>query len=514
MKKIIKKEYLLIAFIGLMVLSTVLIKPLGDLDEVWNYNIAKNVAEGKIVYKEISFITTPLQPFICAIFLKFLSNELIVMRILVAVLGSAILYLVFKMAKCLTKETNISMILTIAIGYLFRNNYSIDYNFMVLLFSLGITYLELKTQQKDKSLWIGILAGLAICTKQSVGAILAIAVTVCPLLQLQTKQDLKPVMKKIGKRILGIAIPSLLLVIYLLMTNAFPDFVSYTIQGISTFDNYKPYRNLLKSKEGVIAVLARTVPIAVIGSIIATIITKIKWMRKPDMAENTKEVYANIHKLTLYSLPMLTVIYPIADNIHFLIGVTNALLLISYLLFLIGEKGYQKIPFRKKKFWYKTVTLILWIVMVAIISNQGVKNLYTYQQKAKMGKLNDTINHFKYIEIPEYLNERIENIGNYIKQKQEQGMKVYILDAESAMMRIPLEQYTKDYDMFNKGNFGKAGEQGQIEKINQEADEETIYLVRKEEYGQNWQAPWDVINYVKENFRIVGETEIYDAYMR
>lgn len=515
MKKIVKKEYVLIAFIGIMILSTILIKPLENLDEVWNYNIARNVAEGNLLYKEISAITTPLQPFICAIFLKILPDELIVMRILVAVLGTAILYFIFKIARLLTKETNISMIVTIGIGYLFRDNFCMDYNYMILLFSLGITYLELQSKrEKNKDFWIGVIAGLAICTKQSIGTMIAIATIGYPLLQIETKQDLKTIRLKIGKRMVGMVIPLILLLIYLVITGSLQDFISYTLQGITTFSNYKPYTNLINYSEKEIAILARVMPIVAVGSIITTVVTKIKCVRKQKLQEITKKKYENIQKLTVYSLPMLMVMYPIADKIHFLIGIAMLVLTTGYYIFLVGHWEYEKITFCKKQFWYKTVTLILWVVMVALIAKQGTKNLYEYKNMAENHQLNDTINHFRYIDIPEYLEERIEKVGNYIKEKQSQGMKVYILDAESAMYTIPLDQYTKDYDMFNKGNFGKAGEQGQIEKIRKEADENTIYLVKKEEYGQNWQAPLDVLTYVKENFKVVGETEIYDAYMR
>ena len=161
-----------------------------------------------------------------------------------------------------------------------------------------------------------------------------------------------------------------------------------------------------------------------------------------------------------------------------------------------------------------TITLMIWIALIATISTQGAVNIFLYIDSYKNGKLNQDIAHFKNIEIQDYLKDRIIQIDRYIKQKEAEGMIVYILDAESAVYTIPLSKYTKDYDMFLKGNIGKDGEQGQIEKIEEEADENVIYLVRKDDETLNWQSPLKVIEYVKENFEIVGEIEIYDAYMK
>ena len=52
--------------------------------------------------------------------------------------------------------------------------------------------------------------------------------------------------------------------------------------------------------------------------------------------------------------------------------------------------------------------------------------------------------------------------------------------------------------MFLKGNIGKDGEQGQIEKIKNRSEDE-LFLIRKPNLRTNWQTPLNVINYVREN---------------
>ena len=76
---------------------------------------------------------------------------------------------------------------------------------------------------------------------------------------------------------------------------------------------------------------------------------------------------------------------------------------------------------------------------------------------------------------------------------------------------IPINKYNKDYDMFLKGNIGKDGEEGQIEKIKQK-DENTIYLIKRKGLNLNWQTPLKVIEYVRENLKLTGEISIYEIY--
>ena len=71
------------------------------------------------------------------------------------------------------------------------------------------------------------------------------------------------------------------------------------------------------------------------------------------------------------------------------------------------------------------------------------------------------------------LEERINQISKFTNEMEAQGKKVYIIDAEAAVYNIPLNKYIKNYDMFLKGNIGKDGEDGIIEKINSERNNKT-----------------------------------------
>lgn len=149
MKKIkeIKSDILIIAIIFLVVFSIIIIKPISDLDEIWNYNTARAISEGLIPYKDISMITTPALPMVTALFLKIIANEVIISRILAASLWTGILFMTYKILVNLLREENISLIFTALIGILCRNIFCIDYNITILFILLIILYNELKNKE-------------------------------------------------------------------------------------------------------------------------------------------------------------------------------------------------------------------------------------------------------------------------------------------------------------------------------------------------------------------------------
>ncbi len=169
-----KKESLfnitLYTLIFVVILSIILLKPLGNLDELWNYSFAQNASEGLIPYKDFNMLQMPLLPIIGGIILKLLPNQLLTMRILAAILCSTILYITYRVFSILNIKKEIAIIFTFFVGYLFKDLFCIDYNFATLLIVLLIIAIEIKwidANRKNKDFLIGILAGLCIALKQT-----------------------------------------------------------------------------------------------------------------------------------------------------------------------------------------------------------------------------------------------------------------------------------------------------------------------------------------------------------
>lgn len=506
--KAISKDFILFIFIAVMVFSIIAINPISNLDEIWNYNTARAITQNLIPYKDISMITTPLLPMITALFLKLIANEVIVSRVLASVLWGGVLFSIFKILKLLIKEENTCLIITALFGLLFRDCYCIDYNILSLMFSLIILYIELKNIDKPHfennktDFLIGILAGLTVCTKQSIGAILAIIVVGYKIIFVQNKKEFIEYLKTAFKRIIGILIPIILVLIYLIVTNSLQDFINYAVLGISTFSNKIPYAQLMNNDKKEIQILSRIMPFILLAMAVLTIVLQNKKKK-----ENIGNIDNKILTMLIYSLSTIIIMYPISDEIHFLIAGTITFIGLAYILYLLGITIYNKINLQSKKKIYKITSLMISIIAIAFIAVRGIENITEYTKQEK----NETIEHYKNIQISEYLQERINEIDIFILEQEKENKKVYILDAEAAIYMIPINNYNKDYDMFLKGNIGKDGQEGQIQKIKQKETNEII-LIRKRNLQSNWQTPTEVVDYVRENLEFMGEVSIYEVY--
>ena len=63
MKEKTKAKLIDISFFVIMMLlfaATVLIRNLANLDEIWNFNFARNIANGLIPYNDFNMLQTPL----------------------------------------------------------------------------------------------------------------------------------------------------------------------------------------------------------------------------------------------------------------------------------------------------------------------------------------------------------------------------------------------------------------------------------------------------------------------
>jgi len=61
----------------LLFLATVLPRNLANLDEIWNFNFARNIANGLIPYKDFNMLQTPLLPFILRWYFKNIWSRII-----------------------------------------------------------------------------------------------------------------------------------------------------------------------------------------------------------------------------------------------------------------------------------------------------------------------------------------------------------------------------------------------------------------------------------------------------
>ena len=188
-----------------------------------------------------------------------------------------------------------------------------------------------------------------------------------------------------------------------------------------------------------------------------------------------KTIKEKINNLILFVfiLAQFTVVYPIADKIHFKIAVFPIFLVTLYYIF----KRIQEIKNIKLSIFIEHFMNIITISLVGMLMLSGINDIFIYTQTEK-----SILKHFENIPISNALQERIIEVDKYIEDEERE---VYILDSEAAVYMIPMDKYNKDFDMFLKGNLGAKGEQGQIEKIKE--IENAVILIKNEKIPLNWQ---------------------------
>ena len=529
--------------IALAIAVVVIPKAIGNLDELWNFNFANNVENGLVPYRDFNMVQTPLLPMVNAIFLAIFGNELIVMRILACLLCAGVLFTFYKILNLLKANKGVSLFVVMALFYMLKDYFCMDYNFAVLFVTLIIIYIELKrilynkeninatevgdtieslntnkscrqsstnkeikannkTDLKNNELnnWktdliLGILAGICIMLKQSTGVIVTIALLGYNLLLVRSKEEFIQYLKSTGIKILGVLIPVTLIFIYLAINGAVDDFWDYCIAGIKTFTNKIPYSRLLDNEKLYIKILSIVAPITFMGTFLYSVFKRNK-------------TFLIISSLSIASF---SAVYPIADEVHFLIGILPTGIIICVILdFLIKaivrgiSKLINKISNREKyiNIWLEYFLIFMVIGITAWYGYKSIPNIKDYFANCK----ND-VKHFANIVITDYTYQKIQAMDYFIKS---QDKPVYILDAEAALYQIPLDIYYKDYDMFLIGNIGSKGEEGQIEKL--QKDTNKIVIIKSDGVSLNWQNPNKVREYVKQNMDYKYSILYFDVY--
>ena len=482
--------------------------PATDLDEVWNYNTANAFAMGLIPYKQVSMITTPLLPMINSIFLKVVFNGIMTYRVLMGIVFALIVLFIYLIIKELSNKKLLSYICAFFIGTLLIKKFLLDYNYLFLLISLVIAFLEIRDIKKNENfnfnhnLCVGVLTGLAFLTKQTIGLLLIFVMVFEVFIYMKKSGfNLKfdKFIKLIGIRILGMMVPIIIFLIYLGITGAFNDFINYAIKGVREFSNNVPYYRLFDSNDKVVLIISRLFIIVYIPLFITFILESIK-------NKKLKDELINIYVLAFCSIPVIAIIYPISDDFHLMVASFFALIIIAYLLILVLKKIDS---FIKIDVFYKKLLLIGILVVIVLIS---FKNVIIERNINVKENVLVPFKHYEGIYVPEYLSKRISDVTDKVRAYSNSGRESIIVDSEAAIYDIVLNKYKKNYDMLLIGNIGENG----VEKIiNEIKDSHNVYyFVKNPQYALNWQLPEDIVDYIRNNLKYHETVSVFDVYYK
>ena len=482
-----KKQYLimLLILVAMLSASTFNMK-LTVGDDLWNFSNIYKMTKGWIIYKDINVIITPLFFYLGEIFLKIFGTNLMMYRIyaffIVYIFTFIETYILFRKIKINNIDAILwTILLTIFTVFLID---TASYNMLAIAFViLGIiNALKYKRNIID-NITQGIIIFLIFMTKQNIGIYYIAGLALSNLLKYK---KIKVIFKYIFVQITTFL---LLFAIYLLAIKNYNmyDFINYAFLGISEFAT----ENLKCKIDKIIIVIFELIISAII--IALTYNKKIKFKLREKI---------NIRVMFSISICMMAISYPIFNFAHIYIAGFIFLISIIYVLYTIIIKDiFEKYDKQKKNIII--IRTIIYIIMSILLNT-----MYLIKINKQDYYFDETSPYYGIIANEEILQE-INNVCNYIKTKNEEGIDVKVISYYSNLYMNILNKNNGDMDLPFYGNFGKNGEDGFIEKIKQLKNTEVLILKEDDNF---YQESKKVTDFIRENYKKTGEIERFLIY--
>lgn len=452
-------------------------------DCLWLYNMSLKMLNGYMPYKDINMIVTPLMFQITEIFMKIFGSNAIIYYICMSVLGGVFPVTMYKLLKKISQSSilNWCLIILLTFAYSLLGLFLYSYNIMTVWFIFIAMIFELKKQEKSKKIYdylIGVMLGLSAASKQTIGGlaiIFSLLYDVYKTFYLKKSEIKGSILRKI-LGILTIAIPYLA---WLLINKSLMSFLDQCIFAIFEFGQ--------KNRTGTFFNYYTLIPIAFVGISIA-----LCFIRKCRIIPGCEK----IAMLTFYTIPTLFIVIPLMNEYHCGLMLVATFPLIFFYINLFFENKLAKI---NNASW---IPFFMFLGYTFIFIGFSI-DIWNYDE------INNSIEKYKYAGLNDEQVKDINEVTEYIKDKEALGFKVYILSPDAGIYMIPLERYDNNkFDLLFQGNLGYDGENRLVETMKNMKN--TIFLKRDDLFYQESKI---IDDYVKESYKIVDEINGYNVYV-
>ena len=410
-----------------------------DLDEIWIYGFMHSIYSGLIPYKDFNMVITPFFPMLFSLPFFIFGSNLLVVYICQSFL---ITFVYFLLEMMFGKVANIFLIL------LFFNYDMLyaSYNFFIFFLFLVLIFMEKK---KCNDYLIGIIIGLCVLTKQSVGGALAL-VSVYYLFK-----DYK----KFFKRVVGAFIPVVIFLIYIFIVDCYKEFFDLCIAGLFDFGKENYVGNIF-------IILCY---LLCLGVVIYKIIKDKR----------------NINNY--YVLALSIMVIPMFDYFHlkfFVLGV---------LIFFIEKISLKRL----------NLDLLLYGCMLGITFinfSSSVKFPITYPNNVK---------HFEYRYISNKHLEETKVVSEKLTSYKD--MEVIYLFEQSYYYKILNDLPITYFDLINTGNWGYDGSSKLLDALKDK--DNCIFVINKISFEGTRQSDKTALNYVLLNGKKIDEIYDFEFYI-
>lgn len=404
-------------------------------DDIWNYGFSYNIAHGLIPYKDFNMILTPLYPIIMSLFLK-IKSSICIFYLVNAIINTVMYYLI-------RKEKGNSAILFIFLMLLFC---PIGYNVFILFLFIMLIYFE---NNNYSPVLIGMIASLAVLTKQSVFPFLTVALI------------LGSDKKSIKYRLLGYLIPFIMFYLYLLMNSAVYEFIDYCFLGLKNFGE----NNFLIRSFWLLSVYI------ILNLYIIYLLFKSKLKNKELM----------------YILSLQILAFPIFEISH---------ASYCFLIILFYFLGKFKLNFN---FQLLFILILLFIPITPIIT---LHSQISFNHKLDL---------FQFRPFYKNIDADIYECINEINQTDYD--ELYIFDSAAYIIKLEMDLKINKYDLINNGNMGSGGAKKYIEEVSKNCgDKKCLIVLRNYLPPKGDQLNIEILEYVKDNYELTQVINNFEFY--
>ena len=225
--------------LGLLLHGTLVVmtRPLvPHFDEIWFLQVLSRTASGDALYRDVYFNTTPLSVWISSPLLNFFGAELLVVRLLVVAIFTAVTMLLLVVARQFqfaARQRAVILLGSVAYAWTLPAAPYAPLATLFFLATLSFTRASLRSSRGFASLLAGVSAGLSFCSKPNIGllALLACLATLAATGSL-TRIRLVPAFARV---LAGFAMVVGTTAILIGMNGATPRFLEYVVANKTTY---------------------------------------------------------------------------------------------------------------------------------------------------------------------------------------------------------------------------------------------------------------------------------------
>lgn len=419
-------------------------------DQIYNYGFSYAVSRGEIPYQDFNMIIPPTSAFIYAIPFILFGPSLIIFNLFQALLLCILLYFLFKLFGQKAYLLLVCLVITIPIPL--PTNLFQGYNFLLLLELVILLYLE---KNKGNDYLIGVVLGLVVFTKQTVG--IALCLVSCYYLFKDCK--------KVVKRFIGFLVPCFVFLFYFLGTKTFISFLDMCLFGLFDFTN---------DNSGLSKVLGDFyfyIFLLELGILIYKIIKD----------KNNLMYY--------YLLAYFFIAVPLFDYIHI------AYLTFPFLFIFIDKIDLQVKALSFNACLFVSLFSIVWFLFMYDFKKPYIVNYDNFEW---------------------YITSKDADEENkYLKKFLKKQPNTIILAENTYFTKISFNLDITHYDLLNRGNHGYNGTNKLIKRIDNESNK--YILINKKSYerqNDRQQTNKEVMEYVMLSCEKKGKLGDYEIYYK